>query len=297
MLIQKLTDYCDYNFKKCLDCGEKCNHPTGKCSGSCADCLKEIQYHRTDGRTEYDCRNMLRYYTCHTAWKRCSEILYALETLDLKKYPKFNILSVGCGASPDLAAFLEIATGREVNYLGVDIASKWKEIHNFIEWETCGKNNIEVSFERQNIYELLAKPNAITSPYNTCNVIIMQYMIAGHIHSDRADKIESLFDEVIDKLIFKKPSDSPLLLIINDIDHKSWICDYFNLFTRKLRKRGLSFTACKRHFEPRNEGENAGSKLYKSRSNKFLSLIPAEQREKYNAHAPCSAAQLIIEVM
>ena len=124
-----------------------------------------------------------------------------------------------------------------------------------------------------------------------------KFMIAGHIHSDRADKIEFLFDEIIDKLITKKPKDSPLLLIINDIDHKSWICDYFNLFVKKLRECGLTFKHSKRHFVPREDGENAGSKIYTSRANKFTSIIPAEHREKYNAHAPCSAAQLIVEVM
>ena len=43
ILMQQLSDYCDYYFKKCGDCGEKCTHPSGKCSGSCSDCLKEIQ--------------------------------------------------------------------------------------------------------------------------------------------------------------------------------------------------------------------------------------------------------------
>ena len=122
-------------------------------------------------------------------------------------------------------------------------------------------------------------------------------MIAGHIYDgNRAEKIELLFDEIINKLIVGKTCASPLLFIINDIDHKSWICDYFNLFTKKLRKHGFSFKADNRHFEPRENGENAGSKLYKSRTNKFLSLIPAEHRDKYNATTPCSAAQLIIEV-
>ena len=122
---------------------------------------------------------------------------------------------------------------------------------------------IEVNFERRDIYELLADPIMAESSYN---VIILQYMIAGHIYDDRAEKIDSLFDEIIDKLIVRKTCDSPLLLIINDIDHKSWICDYFNLFTKKLRKRGIEFKADKRHFEPRENGENAGSKLYKSRT-------------------------------
>ena len=286
-LMKQLTDHCDYYFK-CGDCGEKCTHPAGKCSGDCADCLKEIQYHRSDGRTDYDCKNMLRYYTCHTIWKRCSEIMYALETIRLEKYTGFNILSIGCGAAPDLMAFNEVANGKKVSYHGVDIATKWKDIHDFIIRKS---GNADVNFERRDIYEILDE-----NPHKNYNIIILQYMIAGHIYSDRTEKINFLFGEIIDKLITNKTKNSPLLLIINDIDHKSWLCDYFNLFIKKLRDNGLEFSYSKRHFKPREDGENAGSKIYPSRANKFTSHISAEQRDRYNAHAPCSAAQLIVEV-
>ena len=133
----------------------------------------------------------------------------------------------------------------------------------------------------------------VSSPYN---VIVLQYMVARHICDGRADKIDFMFEKIIEKFIAMKPHGAPLLLIINDIDHKSWICDYYNLFTKKLRKCGFDFTAIKRHFEEREDGMNAGSKLYKAQTNRFLSEIPREHREKYNAHAPCSASQLIIEV-
>ena len=293
MLMQRLANYCDSYFKKCDECGGKCTHPSGKCGGSCADCLKEIQYHRTDGRTEYDCKNMLRYYTCHTVWKRCSEVMYALETLDLRKYSNFNILSIGCGAAPDLMAFNQIAESKKISYHGVDIAAKWKDLHDFI---ARNADNTDVDFERQDIYAMLDEVSTTKALHGSYNVLVLQYMIAGHIYSDRAEKIDFLFDEIIDKLIAKKPKASPFLLIINDIDHKSWITDYFNLFVKKLRKRGFEFGYNKRHFKPREDGENAGSKLYASRVNRFTSIIPTEHREKYNAHAPCSAAQLIVEV-
>ena len=234
ILMQQLTDNCDRYFKKCDDCGEKCTHPSGECSGSCVDCLEEIHYHRFDGRAEYDCKNMLRYYTCHTIWKRCSEMIYALETLDLEKYSKLNILSIGCGAAPDLMAFQKVADEKEISYHGIDIEGKWGDIHDFIARKTEGQ---DVNFERCDIYEMLNRADAINS--RNYNVLILQYMIAGHIYSDRAEKIDFLFDELIDKLIVEKPQNSPLLLIINDIDHKAWICDHFNLFTRKLRKRGF----------------------------------------------------------
>jgi len=153
---------------------------------------------------------------------------------------------------------------------------------------------VDICFETRDIYDILESRKLMPSPYN---VIVFQYMIAGHIYDGRADKIGFMFDKIIEKFIAMKPHGAPLLLIINDIDHKSWICDYYNLFTKKLRKCGFEFTANKRHFEEREDGVSAGSKLYKVRTNRFLADIPKGHREKYNAHAPCSASQLIIEVM
>jgi hypothetical protein len=190
-------------------------------------------------------------------------------------------------------AFEQIAGTKKVRYHGIDIEPAWKEIHGIIQDGVNKYDNIDVTFENKDIYKILDESSKKAIPYN---VIILQYMVAGHIYGDRAEKIDALFDEIADKLIMNKTCKSPLLLIINDIDHKSWICDYFNLLTKKLRKRGLSFNADKRHFEPREDGENAGSKLYKSRTNRFLSLISTEHRDKYKSDAPCSAAQLIIEV-
>ena len=187
-------------------------------------------------------------------------------------------------------AFDMMVDNKEISYCGVDIETKWKDIHDFI---TRKAEDAEVNFERQDIYKMLDGSISLQSKYN---VIVLQYMIAGHIYSDRTEKVNFLFDEIIDKLIMKKPKDSPLL-VINDIDHKSWIRDYFNLFIKKLRGRGLVFEYKKRHFVPREDGDNAGSKIYSSRANKFTSAISTEHRDKYNAHAPCSAAQLIVEVI
>ena len=145
------------------------------------------------------------------------------------KYAKYI-----CGAEPDLMAFNKVADNKKISYHGIDVATKWKDIHDFIIRKA---NSTTVNFERRDIYEMLDEP----SPQINYSVIVLQYMIAGHIYSDRAEKIEILFDEIADKLIPKKPIYSPLLLIINDIDHKSWICDYLNVFIKKLRKEYYCF--------------------------------------------------------
>ena len=71
----------------------------------------------------------------------------------------------------------------------------------------------------------------------------------------------------------------PLALIINDNDQKPWICDYYNLFTKKLRKYGFELTANKRHFEEREGGINAGSKLHKAKNK------PLFWRKRVSEHA------------
>jgi SAM-dependent methyltransferase len=213
--------------------------------------------------------------------------MYALEALELNKYSKFNILSIGCGTAPDLMAFNNIIKNKKISFLGIDISPTWYDIHNKIKRLS---HNSNVNFQTKDIYKTLENED-LSGKFN---VIILQYMIAGHIYSDRAEKLDFLFDKLIEKLIIKKPEKTPLMFIINDIDHKSWICDYFNLFIKKLRKAGLNFEYYKRHFESREE--NDGSKQYKERTNKFTAIISKEQKEKYNADAPCSAAQLIIEV-
>ena len=52
-LIHDLTEFCDQEYKPhcqndpCLDC----THPSGKCSGSCLECSKQINYHTEGGRS------------------------------------------------------------------------------------------------------------------------------------------------------------------------------------------------------------------------------------------------------
>ena len=77
-LIHDLTEFCDQEYKPhcqndpCLDC----THPSGKCSGSCLECSKQINYHTEGGRSLYNCQNYIYYYTVKYSWKYVSEIMY-----------------------------------------------------------------------------------------------------------------------------------------------------------------------------------------------------------------------------
>ena len=102
MLIDEIVDFCDneYSSYECTGC-----HKHHLCQQDCKNCLDDLHYHKNRIRTDYSCEHLLDYYVCRYSYKYCSEIIYALECVDLSRYPYFNILSLGCGGAPDLMAF------------------------------------------------------------------------------------------------------------------------------------------------------------------------------------------------
>ena len=157
-LIHDLTEFCDQEYKPhcqndpCLDC----THPSGKCSGSCLECSKQINYHTEGGRSLYNCQNYIYYYTVKYSWKYASEIMYALKMLDFSKYPQYQILSLGCGNAPDLMAFdaLRFTYGnKNFSYRGYDISDCWQTIHRKIIDYSARYPNATVQFEISDVFD------------------------------------------------------------------------------------------------------------------------------------------------
>ena len=109
MLIHEIVKFCDKEYRKsdikhiCSDC----NHPT-ECSKSCKNCLEQIHYPSKypQGKKDYDCENLINFYVCDYTNKYASEMLYLLrKSKRLQDIEKYHIISIGCGAAPDLMAF------------------------------------------------------------------------------------------------------------------------------------------------------------------------------------------------
>lgn len=112
MLIDDIVDFCDKKYTTYGDkCGcERCNHPSGHCSGNCYNCLYHIHFPErapSNAKTLYDCPKMLYHYVCQYSYLYTTELLCAYEEeYDyLNDYPYFHILSLGCGGCADLMAF------------------------------------------------------------------------------------------------------------------------------------------------------------------------------------------------
>ena len=291
MLIYELTSYCREMYNKCTEC-TPCTHPTGKCSGSCRICSEEINWHgeHPNGRIDYNCSKYLNYYVCRYSWKYCSEIIHALELVDLSKYPKYKILSIGCGGAPDLMAFEYLNENKEITYHGYDITPDWETIHDSIERYCTFQENMNAHFSRgrSNGDFVNSVKDGLSGRYN---VIIMEYVLSHIVASNSKEDILPLFHSIGNVILHNRYKKSPFLIIINDIDFKD-IRYYYNILIDSLKRYGLKGRFYKMHFKNRTIDYSDGSIQHENRNMPFI--IPYNIDE-FNCAIELTS-QLIVEV-
>lgn len=291
-LLDTLTAYCASQFYEYGNC-QKCTHPSGKCSGGCLKCSEEVNYHKPGGRTDYDCQKFMYYYVCRYSWKYCSEIMYALEQINLSAYPSYNILSIGCGGAPDLMAFEEMRSAwdtSEIFYKGYDINPYWNPIHSAIHKYTLSTEDIHSEFINKNIFEVLSKGKPAVRHYN---IVVLEYLLSHFPPQNRADGANELYDGLFQNVLSNRLENSPFLFLINDIDHFQ-VRSCFDMLLQKLSDEGYHGSYKRKHFINRNSDYEDGSTQYPTWSNKFP--IPETMKEAFNCAINCTSAQLIVEV-
>lgn len=291
-LLDILTSYCANQYSMCGNCLH-CTHPSGRCSGSCLKCADEVNYHREDGRTDYDCQNFMYYYVCRYSWKYCSEIMYALEQIDLSRYPVYNILSVGCGGAPDLMAFEKKISEQDTNkifYIGYDINPYWNPIHDKIH-QYAQSQSIQAKFVGNDIFDVLSDGKPAKQHYN---IIVLEYLLSHFPVQNRVNRAGKLFDGLLQNVLQNRLTGSRFLFLINDIDHYQ-VRECFDLLLQKLNEKGYHALDIRRmHFASRSSDYHDGSIQYSTCNNRFS--IPEDMKEKFNCAINCTSAQLIVEV-
>lgn len=288
-LIEELTSFCSDMYNNYGEC-EHCSHPSGHCSGGCLFCSEEVNYHRAYGRRDYNCQKFLYYYVCRYSWKYCSEIIYALKTVDLHRYPEYRILSLGCGGTPDLMAFEETnSEAKKIMYRGYDMNPYWTPIHNKIQSYTSN-HSMDVKLFRENIFNIIEYEKNSGEQYN---VIILEYLISHFSNDDRDNLVQKLLDGVVQISLNNRYPYSPFLIIINDIDHYN-IREAFEILIDKLQRNHCHGSSYKRHFKIRSTDYGDNSIRHSSCLNCFS--IPENQKRSFNCAIMCTSAQMIIEV-
>lgn len=302
MLIDELVKSCDEKYTEYSDnCGcKECSHPSHECSGSCYDCLYQIHY---PGRFDdvpikkvYDCQKMLYHYVCQYSHIYSSEILYAFNEHKefLCEYDKFHLMSIACGACPDLIALETFCHNNNnitsISYRGYDINPLWNPIHSFIK-QYCDKNNIKRSFFEKDVI------THFKSYYVTgTNIIVISYLLSYLYNTNSADKIDLLFNSIADNVVLRKNKNDKMFIVINDVNSNKRGRDYFSHFPRILRKKGLTVTSEFKYFDTGslNYFQRIGS-AYKGKKCLFP---PSEDiRKRYHIDkTDCRSIQLIMEV-
>lgn len=296
MLIDEIVDFCDDHYKSqnaeyvC----HNCNHQD-KCSGSCKQCLKEIHFpdKYPIGKKDYDCSNLIDFYVCDYTHKYASEMLYLLRKSDaLKEITSYHIMSIGCGAAPDLIAFdqyvRESQSKKTIYYCGIDKNELWQPVHNVI---VKYKSNIvrKSAFKNADAIELFNEHIV-----KSANVLVLQYVISHFYNTNQISTINAFYDDLIKNIIRHKDEGTPFVILINDVNSNNRGRDYFVDLCKKLSRAGLEGTYSRFYFNYKiqNEHQKYGTM---HPHNKLLFDIP-QKLDEYDPWRVCSSAQMLIEL-
>lgn len=260
MLKESLLQWSQYEFNHsdAGQCGQNCNNANA-CVHDCDECLKQVHWFpQFGGRRDYDCVNLLLKYALRYTDKYSSQIVSALQYVDLSKYPKYHIFSIGCGAAPDLMAFEEATSDKQIYYKGYDRNPLWAGIHNEIERYAESTNYIETKLRQRDIFDVFAEGKPHNQQYN---IVVIQYLLSHLYNIGQECQTGMLFDYIITNIIAKRLANSPFLIIITDIDSmKKGRGNWFTLLD-KLEDVGCFGTAYARSAFPSGDlGENRWSR-------------------------------------
>lgn len=201
-----------------------------------------------------------------------------------------NVLSLGCGASPDLAAFENYLCKNNfsipVNYLGIDINQRWKDKHNFIK-DYFSSTSYTTKYIYTDVIEFFKNHNAIDK-----NILILQYLISHFYNTGKLTAVNEFYKNLVQNVIQKMQPHS--IIIINDVNSNRRGRDLFLRFSDILLKFNIKHTYSCRYFEYNilNDYQRYGIKY----PNKDILTWPAPNLARYNPWTVCSSAQLIIEL-
>lgn len=290
MLKDMLVPWCQKKYKKSSagHCGHGCDNKA-HCNHDCDDCLKQVHwYPRYDGRPDYTCSNLLLRYVVRFTENYSQQIHNALDFVDISQYPKFSILSIGCGAAPDLMAFEEIAEDKDIYYKGYDRNPLWRPVHDKIETYAETTANITANLQRKDIFDVISRKRLAFKRYN---VIVIQYLLSHLYNTGQKQQTRALFQGIIDNFILNRLHNSPFLIIITDIDScKKGRSNWF-VFLDMLEEAEFSGRAYARSAHP--DGDLGKDRWSHHKDSSCFGNISYTYGENASEH---DGAQLVIEL-
>lgn len=308
MLIDHIIDFSDRKYSEFgSNCGcdeEVCNHPSGKCSGSCYDCLYQVHFPgRFPGeiiKKQYDCQKMIYHYVCQYSYLYTTEIMWAIAAKRdfIRSFPYYHILSLGCGGCADLMAFdVFLNKGMvkvPISYIGIDINSLWEPIHSEIEKYYSSDARVKFQIpEYRDVFDCFNKPLRGT------NIVVISYLISYLYNTKQTGMIDILAGKIANSIVLQKEQNQRLLLVINDVNSNNRGRDYFSHFENAIKNAGAIIRNSNyMYFDTGNLNyyQTNGFSAYENAKKCYFD-IPSQFKHKYHAQESLnSTIQLLLEV-
>ena len=287
-ILNYLLDCCDKYCKSFGKC-HNCNHPTRmSCNDKCKSCLEEIHFpvRHPYGRRDYDCDKLINYYVCDYLNKYSSEMLYMINKSDfLKNYDKYNVLSIGSGACPDLIALDAYINNnnesKKICYTGIDVNYRWKSIQDVI---TSYYNLKAVNFEFN--YEDFSQFDVWNKKFN---IIVVQYLFSYLYFSKNYHIIQDIIIKIIDYI---NSIDQSVTVFVNDVNSNKMGRDFWiYLFENNLRDAQLK----KYYFETNNTNDYKRVGIKHDDNNVLFEFPNDFDFDYYEPWQYCSSVQVAIK--
>ncbi len=175
---------------------------------------------------------------------------------------------------------------QEITYYGIDRNDCWEKVHNFIE---DNFESGEAVFSRDIDVLTYFRKNKL----GQYNVLVIEYLVSFFYNELDRRELRSWFVDLTEGIIKNKPKNSPMLIIISDVDSCNTGRDDFEMLEEEIKKAGLKISLrLKKRFQ--DHDFYTGFEQYESDRNLFE--IPGNFPEDYCVAKYCKSAQLILEV-
>jgi hypothetical protein len=265
------------------DC-KVCKHHN-RCLSNAAKMLNIAHFDRSI--TVYPCQRVINNYVCRYMHRYSSEVsnLISLHSDYLDSLKDIHVLSLGCGASPDLLALKYLFDNKAINYTGIDYNKEWQKYHDFFQDSESERSNIKYYY--LDFFEVIDRLNKENKNLRF-NVVVMNYVVSTISINHNIEEIFELFSKIKSRILDYLPVNS--LFIINDINNKDHFVEIMDNVFKKEKFIDFDIQTYfhngknLRYLSSGNAIDNAAIKFY----------IGDDLIDSFNSQLECNSAAFIL---
>lgn len=255
-----------------IDCSEFC-----MCK---ANPEKFLQYIHFNHNKDYSCNKLIYSYIFKYYHRYVSEISYALKNIyqNHSLSGKLSILSLGCGGSPELLAINELYPNINLNYLGIDRNTLWKEVH----YKNVKYMNGEVKYSYLEIFDLFNVDESKLSKLEY-DLVFIQYFISSLLYSSSESEVIRVFKNISRRIFNRLKVGSNIVLC--DINNGQYFVDVIE----KLIESGIFNDFEIKYYTFPSSRKKFRESIEKFNSSKIIFNINKDFQKEFNAHVECNS--------